>query len=166
MRVASRNCTLAHIPRFEKMADNVARTKIVFTGLPEGYQTSFWPATHEIFIISSIADKKDESKCPLLPVLAGSRVALWLGCLRQNCLFATPPNRWTSQDASPHPRPMLYNSFSSSSSSDVRSLRRKRCPSNYLMGTAKVPFKSLTLEKSLSPLAPSTSTSRWVQVDS
>ena len=77
VRVASRNRTLAHIPRFEKMADEVARTKIVFTGLPEGYKTSFWPENHGIFIISSIADKKDESKCPLLPVLAGSRVRLF-----------------------------------------------------------------------------------------
>ena len=34
------------------------------------------------------------------------------------------------------------------------------------MGTARAPFKSRTLEKSLSPLAPSTSTSRWAQVDS
>ena len=49
---------------------------------------------------------------------------------------------------------------SSSSSSGVRSLRRKQRASNYLMGTARAPFKSRTLEKSLSPLAPSTSTFR------
>ena len=52
------------------------------------------------------------------------------------------------------------NSSSSSSSSGVRSLRRERRASNYLMGTAKAPFMSRTLEKSLSPLAPSTCTSR------
>ena len=68
MRVASRNCTLAHIRRFEKMADEVARPKIVFTGLPEGYQTSFWAEDFGIFIISFIAAKKDKPKCPLLPI--------------------------------------------------------------------------------------------------
>ena len=50
--------------------------EIVFTGLPEGYQTSFWTANFGIFIISSIADKNDESKCPFLPILAGSCVGL------------------------------------------------------------------------------------------
>ena len=68
VRVASRNRTLAHIRRFEKMADEVARPKIVFTGLPEGYQTSFWAEDFGIFIISSIAVKKDEPKCPLLAI--------------------------------------------------------------------------------------------------
>ena len=68
VRVASRNRTLAHIRRFEKMADEVARLKIVFTGLPEGYQTSFWAEDFGIFIICFIAAKKDEPKCPLLPI--------------------------------------------------------------------------------------------------
>ena len=68
VRVASRNRTLAHIRRFEKMADEVARPKIVFTGLPEGYQTSFWAEDFGIFIISSIAAKKDDPKCPLVPI--------------------------------------------------------------------------------------------------
>ena len=45
-------------------------------------------------------------------------------------------------------------------------LQRKRRASNYLMSTARVPFKSRALKKSLSPLAPSTSTSRWAQVES
>ena len=43
MRVASRNRTLAHIRRFEKMADEVARPKIVFTGLPEGASPNLRP---------------------------------------------------------------------------------------------------------------------------
>ena len=68
VRVTSRNRTLAHIRRFEKMADEVARPKIVFTGLPEGYQTSFWAEDFGIFIICFIAAKKDEPKCPLLPI--------------------------------------------------------------------------------------------------
>ena len=68
MRVASRNRTLAHIRRFEKMANEMARPKIVFTSLPEGYQTSFWTEDFGISIISSIAAKKDEPKCPLLPI--------------------------------------------------------------------------------------------------
>ena len=40
----------------------LARPKIVFTGLPEGYQTSFWAEDFGIFIISIIAAKKDEPK--------------------------------------------------------------------------------------------------------
>ena len=68
VRVASRNRTLAHIRRFEKMADEVARPKIIFTGLPEGYQTSCWAEDFGIFIICFIATKKDEPKCPLLPI--------------------------------------------------------------------------------------------------
>ena len=52
------------------MANEVTPNKIVFTGLPEGYQTSFWAANFVIFIISSIAARKDESKWPLLPILA------------------------------------------------------------------------------------------------
>ena len=62
--------------------------------------------------------------------------------------------------------PLPNTSSSSSSSSGVRSLSRKRHASNYLMGTARGPFKSRTLEKSLSPVVPSTSISRWAQVDS
>ena len=68
VRVASRNRTLAHIRRFEKMADEVVRPKIVFTGLPVGYQTSFWVDNLGIFIIGSIAAKMDDPKCPLLPI--------------------------------------------------------------------------------------------------
>ena len=64
MRVASRNCTLAHIPRFEKMADSrkLVRPNIIFTDLPEGYWTSFWAKNFVIFIFSSNAAKKDELK--------------------------------------------------------------------------------------------------------
>ena len=54
------------------------RPKIVFTGLPEGYQTSFWEENFGIIIISSIAAKKDEPKCPRLPNLAGSLVCVSL----------------------------------------------------------------------------------------
>ena len=46
------------------------------------------------------------------------------------------------------------SSSSSSSSSGLRSLRRKRRASNYLKGTARAPYKSRTLGKPLSPLAP------------
>ena len=124
MRVASRNRTLAHIPRFEKMADNVARTKIVFSGLPEGYQTSFSQATHGIFIISSIADKKDESKCPLF------RFWRVLVCDSLTRMSSTE----SSTCSSPEPmdlsgcffKPSPNTSSSSSSSSGVRSLRRER----------------------------------------
>ena len=78
VRVASRNRTLAHIPVSRKWPMKLARPKIVFTGLPEGYQTSFWAENFGIFIISSIAVKKDEPKCPLLPILAGSLVCVSL----------------------------------------------------------------------------------------
>ena len=77
VRVASRNRTLAHIPRFEKMADKVRRLKIVFIPLPEGYRESFLAANVGTFIISSIAAKKNESKCPLLSILADFRVRLF-----------------------------------------------------------------------------------------
>ena len=77
VRVASRNRTLAHIPRFEKMADEVRRTKIVFIPLPEGYRESFLAANVGIFVITSIAAKKNESKCLFLPILAGSRMRLF-----------------------------------------------------------------------------------------
>ena len=78
VRVASRNRTLAHVRRFEKWPMKLARPKIVFTGLPEGYQISFWAEDFGIFNISSIASKKDELKCPLLPILAGSLVCISL----------------------------------------------------------------------------------------
>ena len=58
MRVTSRNHTLAHIRCFKKMADEVGVTKIVFTDLPDGYQTFFWAENFGIFIISFIAAKK------------------------------------------------------------------------------------------------------------
>ncbi len=85
----------------------LARLKIVFTGLPEGYQTSFWAENFVIFIISSIAVKKGEPKCPLLLILVGSLVCVSLTMMSSTessvCSF---PNQWTSQDASSHPRPM------------------------------------------------------------
>ena len=138
----------------------LARPKIVFTGLPEGYQTSFWAGNFRIFIISSIAVKKDEPKCPLLPILAGSLVCVTLTRMSstESSICSSPkPMDLSGCFSTPSPN---TNSSSSSSSSGVRSLRRERRASNYLMGTAKAPFMSRTLEKSLSPLAPSTSTSR------
>ena len=140
--------------------------KIVFTGLPDGYQTSFWAENFGIFMISSIDAKKDELKCPLLPILA-----VFLVCVSLTTMSSTE----SSICSSPEPMDLSgcfsthspsTSSSSSSSSSGVRSLRRKWHASNYLMGTARAPFTSCTLDKSPSPLAPSTSTSRWAQVDS
>ena len=56
----------------------LARPEIVFTGLPDGYQTSFRAEDFGIFNISSIAAKKDKLKCPLLPIMAGSLVCVSL----------------------------------------------------------------------------------------
>ena len=57
---------------------------------------------------------------------------------------------------SSHLQPSSNSSSSSSSnSSGLRSLSWKRWASNYLKDMARAPFKSRTLEKFLSPLAPS-----------
>ena len=130
----------------------LARPKIVFTGLPEGYQTSFWAEDFGIFMISSIATKKDEPKCPLLPILAGSLVCVSLTTMSstESSICRSPePMDLSGCFSTPSPNTSLS---SSSSSSGVRSLSRKRRASNYLMGTARAPFKSRTLEKSLIPL--------------
>ena len=138
----------------------LARPKIVLLVHLRAIRHPFGQKNFGIFLISSIAAKKDEPKCPLLSVLAGSLmcISLTMMSLTESSICSSPkPMSLSGCFSTPSPNTRLS---SSSSSSGVRSLRRKRCASNYLMGTARVPFESHTLEKCLSPLAPSTSTSR------
>ena len=133
------------------MADEVARPKIVFTGLPEGYQTSFWTEDFGIFIISFIAAKKDDPKCPLLPIYAGSLVCVSLTTMSstESSICSSPePMDLSGCFSKPSPNTSLS---SSSSSSGVRSVRKRRA-SNYLMGTARATFKSRTYGRNLSAL--------------
>ena len=65
VRVASRNRTLAHIRRFEKMADEGGVTKNRLYWFTGGLSDILLDGNFGIFIISSIAAKKDEPKCPL-----------------------------------------------------------------------------------------------------
>ena len=84
----------------------LARPKIDFTGLPEGYQTSFWAGNFGIFIISSIAVKKDELKCPLLPILAGSLVCVTLTMMSstESSICSSPePMDLSGCFSTPHP---------------------------------------------------------------
>ena len=165
MWVASRNHTFHIFPISRKWQMKLAWPTIVFTGSPEGYQTSFWTNNFGLFIISCIATKNDEPKCPLVPILAGSLVCVSLIMMSSTELsICSSPKPMGLSGCFSTPSSNTRSS-SSSSSSGVRSLRRKRCVSNYLMGTASAPFESRTLEKSFSSLASSTSTSRWVQVD-
>ena len=110
VRVASRNRTLAHIPRFEKMADEVGATEMVFTGLPEGYQRSFWAGNFRIFIISSIAVKKDEPRCPLLSILAGSLVCITLTMMSSTeSSLCSSPEPMDLSGCFSTPRPILVS---------------------------------------------------------
>ena len=78
----------------------LVRLKIVFTGLPKGYQTSFWAENFGIFIISSIAAKKEEQKFPLLPILAGSLVCISLTTMSSTeSSICSSLSQWTFQDA-------------------------------------------------------------------
>ena len=78
-----------------------------------------------IFIISSIASKKDEPKCPFLPILAGS-----LECVSLATMSSTESSIFSSSEpmdlsgcySTPSPK---SSSPSSSRSSGVRSLSRK-----------------------------------------
>ena len=128
------------------MADEVARPKIVFTGLPEGYQTSFWAEDFGIFIISSIAAKKDDPKCPLTNLGRFSRVRVFDYNVFDRIVYLQLPRA-----NGPLTFAQYYSSSSSSSSSGGRS-GRKRHASNYLMGTARAPFKSRTYGRNLSAL--------------
>ena len=60
--------------------------------------------------------------------------------------------------SSPSCSSLNTSSSSSSSSPGVRNLRRKQRASNYLKGAARAPFRSHTLDKSVSPLAATSST--------
>ena len=70
---------------------NLARPNIVFTDLPEGYQTSFRVKNCVIFIISSIAAKQDELTCPLLTILAGSLVCVSLTMMSDRIVYLQLP---------------------------------------------------------------------------
>ena len=77
MRVA-RNRSLADISCFKKWPIKFAEQKLsLFFHLRAIYQEFFLVANMGIFIISSIAAKKNVSKCPLLPILAGFCVHLF-----------------------------------------------------------------------------------------
>ena len=129
----------------------LTRLKIVFTGLPEGYQTSFWAENIGIFIISSIAAKTDKPKCPLLPILASSLMCVSLTTMSstESYICSSPePMDLSGCFSTPLPN---TSSPSSSSSLGVRSLSRKRCASKYLMARLEHP-SSHALWRNLSAL--------------
>ena len=159
MRVTSRNRTLAHIRCLKKMADEVGVTKIVFTDLSEGYPTSFWAESLEYLLLVSLLPKGRTKMPSLTNFNRFSRVRLFYYDVFDRIVYLQLPEPVDLSGCFSTPSPNTSLS-SSSSSSGVRSLRRKQRASNYLMGMARAPFKSRTLEKSLSPLAPSTSTFR------
>ena len=97
-------------PVSRKWPMKLARPKIVFTGLPEGYQTSFWAGNFRIFIISSIAVKKDEPKCPLLPILAGSLVCVTLTMMSSTeSSLCSSPEPMDLSGCFSTPRPILVS---------------------------------------------------------
>ena len=94
VRVTIRNCTLVHIRCFEKMADEAGATKNHLYWFTSGLSDFFWEENFVIFIISSITTKKDESKCPLLPILAGS-----LECIKWATMSSTESSICSSPEA-------------------------------------------------------------------
>ena len=125
----------------------------------------FGRKTLEYLLLVSLPPKRRTKMPSLTNFNRFSRVRLFYYDVFDRIVYLQLPEPMDHSGCFSTPSPNTSLS-SSSSSSGVRSLRRKQRASNYLMGTARAPFKSRTLEKSLSPLAPSTSTFRWVQVDS
>ena len=93
-------------------------------------------------------------KCPFLAILVGSACV----CLTMMSMCSSPESMDLSGNFFIPLWPSPDSSLACSSSTGTRSHKRKWCASNYLKGTTRAPFKSCTLEKTLSHLAPSTAT--------
>ena len=144
VRVAGRNRTLAHIRRFEKMADEVGATENRLLVCLRAITHPFGRKTLEYSLLVPLLPKRTNWNAlsyQFKQIL--SCASLWLGCLRQNRLFTAPPSQWTSQSASPHLWPILVRPLAAAGRASGASAwsgvpltiwwARQECPSSHAL---------------------------------